>query len=323
MGWQPQSQSWPKQSAVLFIHGIGNAKPGHYDPLLKEFDQRVGPAVAQDIAKYCIYYDDLNDWFQDKVGLASQLSALQGFINAEVSKETAPDLGAAVAAFLGDVMLPILNEAARIAVRDRILAQLQRIRLDGNKSGVQYHNQRISIVCHSMGCFHTYEALHAAASNPAYQLMPVSDSMRFRSVQFMASPVQLIRTVAGKFGALVPKGNLATLSDQGLFRPFEKDVVTGEPVFSVKNWISIAGDLDPVGGHFFKRKAAWAYMDPQGQSSLIDDQKSLNIKDKMDLIGILTDIALKGEASAEILRDPHSWSAYIANHAPQMAQWLA
>jgi hypothetical protein len=323
MGWQPQSQMWPKQSAVLFVHGIGSAKPGYYDSMLKEFDQCLGPAVSPGVAKYCLYYDDLNDWFKDKVGLASQLSALQAFISAEVSKDTAPDLGAAVAAFLGDVLLPILNEAARIAVRDRILAQLQRIRLDGNKSGVQYQNQRISIICHSMGCFHTYEALHAAASNPAYQLMPVSDLMQFRSVQFMASPVQLIRTVAGKFGALVPKRNLATLSDQGLFRPFEKDVVTGQPEFSVRDWVSIAGDLDPVGGHFFRKKAAWAYMDPQGQSSLIDDQKSLNIKDKQDLAGVLTDIALNGEASAEILRNPHSWSNYIVNHAPRMAQWFA
>ncbi len=323
MAWQPQSQLWPKQTAVLFIHGIGTAKPGHYDSLLKEFDQCVGPAVAPGIAKYCIYYDDLNDWFQDKVGLGAQLSAVQSFVSAEVGKETAPDLGAAVAAYLGDVMLPILNEAARIAVRDRIIAQLQRIRLDGNKSGVQYQNQRISIVCHSMGCFHTYEALHAAADNPDLKLMPISDMMKFRSVQFMASPVQLIRTVAGKLGAIVPKGNLATLSDQGLFRPFEKNAVTGQPEFSVRDWVSIAGDLDPVGGHFFKKKVAWAYMAPPGQNGLIDDQKSLNIKDKMDLIGILTDIALKGEASPEILRDPHSWSNYIANHAPQMAQWLS
>jgi hypothetical protein len=323
MAWQPQSQKWPKQTAVFFIHGIGAAKPGHYDSLLKDFDQCVGPAVSQGVAKYCIYYDDVNDWFKDKVELGAHLSALQAFISSEVGKETAPDLGEAVAGYLGDVMLPLLNEAARLAVRDRIIAQLQRIRLDGNASGVQYHNQRISIVCHSMGCFHTYEALHAIASNPAYKLMPVSDSMRFRSVQFMASPVQLIRTVAGKFGALVPKGNLAALSDKGLFRPFETDAITGQPEYSVRDWVSIAGDLDPVGGHFFHKKVGWAYAAPAGQSSFIDDQKSLNIKDKMDLIGILTDIALRGEASPEILRDPHSWTNYILNRPQQIAEWIA
>jgi hypothetical protein len=323
MGWQPQSQLWPSQSAILFIHGIGNAKPGHYDSLLRGFDEGIGPAAAQGIAKYCIYYDDLNDWFKDKVGLASQLSTLQEFVRQEAARETDPDLGAAIAAYLGDVLLPILNEAARIAVRDRILAQLQRIRLDGDRSGVQYQNQKISIVCHSMGCFHTYEALHAAAANPDFKLMPVSDGMRFRSVQFMASPVQLIRTVAGKFGALVPKRNLAALSDQGLFRPFENDVVTGKPVYSVRDWVSIAGDLDPVGGHFFKKKIGWAYMSPEGQNALIDDQSSLNVRDKMELVGILSDIALNGEGSSQILRDPHSWGNYIANHAQQIVKWIA
>ncbi|MDB5047616.1 MAG: hypothetical protein JWO30_687 [Fibrobacteres bacterium] len=323
MGWKPQSQTWPRQTAVLFIHGIGSAKPGHYDSLLQLFDKSIGPGPAQGIAKYCIYYDDLNDWFQDKVGLASQLTALQGFLRQEAAAETDPGFGAAVAAYLGDVLLPILNEAARISVRDRILAQLQQIRLDGHKSGVQYQNQKISIVCHSMGCFHTYEALHAAATDPDLKLMPISDLMQFRSVLFMASPVQLIRTVAQKIGALVPKGHLAVLSDQGIFRPFETNVVTGQAEYCARNWVSIAGNLDPVGGNFFKKLVPWAYMSPQGQESIIDDQGFLNIKDKMELIGILSDIALKGEGSAEILRDPHSWNNYVANHATRITQWIA
>ncbi len=323
MGWKPQSQLWPKQTAVLFIHGIGTAKPGSYDPLLKLFADSLGPAVAPGIAKYCVYYDDLNDWFQDKIGLASQLSALQGFVEQAAARETDPDLGAAIAAFLGDVLLPILNEAARLAVRDRILAQIQQIRLDGHKSGVQFQNQKISIICHSMGCFHTYEALHAASADPALQLLPVSDLMQFRSVIFMASPVQLIRTVAQEFGALIPKGHLAALSDQGVFRPSETDVVTGNPGYCARDWVSIAGDLDPVGGHFFKKRAPWAYMAPAGQTAIVEDQSFLDIKDKSDLIGILADIAVNGESSAQILRNPHSWDNYIAHHAAEIAGWIA
>ncbi len=322
MSWQPQSQLWPSNQAVLFIHGIGSAKPGHYDSLLTRFDTAIGPAAAPGIAKYCIYYDDVNDWFQDKVKFSTQLAAVQAFIQEQVGKETDPDLGKTVAAYMGDVVLPVINEAARIAVRDRILAQILQIRLDGNKSGIQFQNQRISIVCHSMGCFHTYEALHAAASNPAFKLLPITDLMQFRAVMFMASPAQLIRSVAGALGPIIPKGHLAVLSGPGLFRPFEKDI-TGETVYSARNWVSITGDLDPVGGHFFKKKAAWAYMFPEGQTSLIDDQSALNIKDKAELIGILADIAVKREASPQILRDPHSWDNYIANHGQEIVKWMA
>lgn len=323
MSWQPQSQLWPGKTAILFVHGIGSAKPGHYDSLLQNFDKCIGPAPAQGIAKYCLYYDDVNDWFQDKIGLASKLGAVQSFIETEVAKETDPNLAKAIAAYLGDVLLPVLNEAARVAVRDRILAQLDQIRLDGHRTGIQFQNQRISIVCHSMGCFHTYEALHAAAKDPSLKLMPISDLMQFRSVMFMASPVQLIRTVAGKLGGIVPTGHMATLDTDRPSRPFEIDAVTGKPVYSVRDWVSIAGNMDPVGGNFYRKKVPWAYMDIEGQDSLLDDQSLLNIKDALDLAGVLADIAMNGSASSQILRDPHSWDNYIANHARQIVRWIS
>jgi len=140
----------------------------------------IGAAPAQGIAKYCIYYDDVNDWFQDKIGLASQLGAVQSFIEAEVGKETDPNLAKA-----------------------------------------------------------------------------------------------------------------------------------------------IAGNLDPVGGNFFKKTVPWAYMDIEGQKSLLDDQSLLNIKDALDLAGVLADIAVNGAASSQILRDPHSWDNYIANHAQEIVRWIA
>ena len=32
MSWQPETKEWPDNRAVLFVHGIGNSKPGDTQP---------------------------------------------------------------------------------------------------------------------------------------------------------------------------------------------------------------------------------------------------------------------------------------------------
>ena len=323
MSWAPQSQTWPGNQAVLFIHGVGDAAPGSYDDLLLEFDKAVGP-TSSTVAKYVLYYDDINDWMKDKVNLAAQLKALIALLKAEASNATNDAaLGAAIAEFAGDVIMPVLNEAPRVMVRDRILSQLLQIRLDGASSGTPFPRQKISIICHSMGCFHTYEALHAAATNPAFKLRPLSENMQFRSVIFMASPVNLIRTGASKLGNIVPQRGLATVSNQGLFNPFEIDPISGTQKNSALNLVSIVGELDPVGGYFFKDQVPWAYMSMSGQISILDKQSLLNINSKSELTDILWDLAVNGKASPNALRNPHAWDAYIRNHGSEIAGWIA
>lgn len=93
--------------------------------------------------------------------------------------------------------------------------------------------------------------LHTIATEPAHTLQSLTDGIRFRSVVFMASPVQLIRTVGQAVSGLVPP-NLATLATSGIGNPFEQAL--GVTRTAVERWVSITGDLDPIGGHFVRRK---------------------------------------------------------------------
>ena len=321
MSWQPETKKWPGNSAVLFVHGIGNSKPGDYDSLVNEFREEIGEAIADKLAIYFLYYDDLNDQFADKTQLASGISKIKNFIKQEATPESGNELGEAIAEYAGDVIFPVLSEAARLNIRERYIAQLNQIRLDGKNSGVFFYRQKITIICHSIGCFHTYEALHSAASNAQYRLLPVTDSMQFANVIYMASPVQLIRSIAIKLGNVVPKNELATLKGEKLFNPSE-NTETGRKVYSAKNWISITGNLDPVGGYFYKKRLDWAYMNVSTQKTFIDDQSLLNIKSKVELAKIIMEAANKKSSSLPI-NNPHSWNAYIQRHKEDLKIWLS
>ncbi|MEX2115639.1 MAG: hypothetical protein WEB37_02035, partial [Bacteroidota bacterium] len=59
----PQSiPNWGGRRAILFVHGIGDAKPGHYQDLVDRFRAILGNA-GNDFALYTLYYDEQNDWF--------------------------------------------------------------------------------------------------------------------------------------------------------------------------------------------------------------------------------------------------------------------
>jgi hypothetical protein len=128
----------------------------------------------------------------------------------------------------------------------------------------------------------------------------------------MASPVQLIRTIAGSIGAVVP--DLGTLST--LARPLSipSETRRNKVVRCTQDFISITGSHDPVGGHLLGAKLDWAYMDIPGQISTIVPQQALNV-DTKDRTALALARAVAGGAQ---LKDPHAWGAYMDSQARQM-----
>ncbi len=308
MPWDgPVSMEWPDNRALLLVHGIGDAGPGYYDEIIATLKHV--PGVDWD--RYAIYpylYDFLNDWFAEKIQLADRVDNLRKMLGLEIGDG---EFGQAIAESVGDIIGPVLSLAVRSATRAAYLAQLKQMVLDGMSPGRPAMALRMSIVCHSLGCFHTYEALHAAVREPG--LRPATDGVVFANVVFMASPVQLIRTVAGRLGPLVPDANdLATLAGDGLTQPSE--MAGGKNVFSVENWISVTGDLDPVGGHFLRQRQDWAYMDVPGQRSCIAEQ-DLGIEVSKESLAEVIKTALAGDALPAGARDPHSWVGYVESNS--------
>ena len=201
MSFEVQSVPWTGERALVVIHGVGDYKKGDYNRLLRSVEAAVGARAWKKIAVYTVFYDLLNDWAAQKTQAAKLVRNLVERLafHFESSK-----LGEVAAEGAGDVVWPVLELEARTTIRDAVLAQLQQAVLDGDRGGVARRDQQISILCHSLGCFHTYEALSAAAADPRYRLQPVADAVQFDSVIMMASPVQLISAVAGWLGRLVP-----------------------------------------------------------------------------------------------------------------------
>lgn len=312
-----QSQDWPSNKAVLLVHGVGNAAPGSYDPLVEQLKTVLGDE-ANNIAFYFLYYDQINNWFATKTQAADLVSRFLGVLKAKAAGEKVAD---AAADFAGDVVWPILVTAARFAVRTAYLAQLQQIFEDGRRKNGSNRKLRLSIICHSLGCFHTYEIVHEIAANPAHGLNP-NFGAYIQNVIYMAPPVQLIRSVAEDLGAAVPdRGSLHCLSGGALCIPSTQ--VGADSMASVKNWVSITGNLDPVGGYFFRHRADWAYMDVPGQKSYVDEQQVLkNIKTEAELEAVLENALQERSAPKIEPRNPHDWSAYVANHAADLKTWL-
>ena len=315
---EPMSKVWTSDRALLLVHGIGNAHVGDYQELLGDVTTMLGDA-AEDVAIYQLFYDQVNDWFAGKTQLGSLLTKA---IDALAAKVADPDLGPTIAEVVGDVLWPVLVADARTAVREAYLAQLKQMVDDGTNAGVRARDQKLSIICHSLGCFHTYEALHHAARTKGAQLQPATHEVRFENVIFMASPVQLIRTVAEAMGSLVPNRRwLYTVQGDQLSIPSET-TITGRAVPSVQRWVSITGNLDPVGGHFFRNRADWAYMDVEGQVSRIDRQDALNITSKAQLAQALRASLRDRQPPAIAPTNPHSWENYVINNAAELRTWL-
>lgn len=314
-----QSQSWKDYRALLLVHGIGDARPGDYQDLVQAVRQALG-TEADGVAIYQLFYDQVNDWFAERNNLGALFAQALDVVADRIEDN---ELGPVLADVLGDVLWPVLVADARAAVRTLYLQQLRQMVQDGVNSGIPAAHQRLSIICHSLGCFHTYETLHRAAATPADLLQPASHGVRFENVIFMASPVQLIRTVAMELGPLVPRRNtLYTGRDEALSIPSQRKTLGGE-VPSVKRWISITGALDPVGGHFYRRKAPWAYMDVPGTSeALIDPQSPLNITSKAQLADVLRSSLRDREPPLIAPENPHDWTSYVTRNADRIRGWL-
>lgn len=314
MTFVPQSINWPGTRAVLLVHGIGNASVGQVGAFPLDALKRALADGAPEVAIYTINYDFINDWIDRKVNFAAAITALREALAAKLGNSTADS---AIADQIGDVLWPVLSPDLRLAVRDAIIAQLAQIELDRLESAMVRRKDpldyQVSIIAHSLGCFHTYEVLTAIASEPAHNLQPATDLTTFDSVILMASPVQLIRTVAGLIKAAVPHlATLATLANP-LAIPSER--LNGEVVPCTNDFISITGSHDPVGGHVLGKKLSWAYMDIPGQHSTVVSQHALNIDTRDTTALALAHAVAAGGAQ---LQDPHSWSAYMDAQARQM-----
>ena len=311
MPFKLQSQPWPGRDAVLLVHGIGQ------DPTAARSEANVAlrEALGADAAQFAIYelrYDGVNDWFAEKTQLAALVPQLLGFLKGKFGGDS---LGDTAAEFAGDVLWPVLSLSARSALREAFVSQLNKMIQDGPHSATQ----RISIVCHSMGCFHTYEALHAAVGDMSALIGPNS-GVFLQNVVFMASPVKVIKTAVKELGPLIPKRTTLALS-HALRMPVADMNGVDQP-YVLGKWVSIAGDLDPVGGHLFRKKLDWAYMDVPGQESLIDKQSALNIQTRDQLRDVLLNAIRTRERPEVTVLNPHDWSAYIERHAEDLRSWL-
>jgi hypothetical protein len=311
--FDPQSLTWPSDRAVLLVHGIGDdsTPPSVAANALTE---ALGGAI-DDFAVYELQYDGVNNWFSDKTDIAGQVAKLKNAIAGKVEDDA---MAAWVSEFAGDIIWPVLSESARSALRTAFITQLQQMIRDSNRPARDLH---ISIIAHSLGCFHTFEALHAAATDGTNMLRP-SDGVFFDSVVLMASPVQLIRTFAQGAAALVPSIPALALARGGELRS-PTQLVDGQRIESVRRFVSVTGDLDPVGGFFFRQKAPWAYMDVRGQEAIVDEQHFTSIRTREDLRTVLL-AALRERARPQIQpQSPHDWTAYITRHQEKIRTWLA
>ncbi len=323
-----QSHRWKSRKdggngkALLFVHGIGNARPGDYDYLLPKLKGAVGGSL--DMPVYFLYYDAINDWFKEKTQVQAGIETLAKSVVGQYGVQGA--VAEIAAEYLGDILWPILSASARDAVLTAYLAQVQRLVLDGIDAGFPPDFQELTVICHSLGCFHTYEALHAMVNRPEHHLHPVKDGVRFENVAFMASPVQLIRN-SGTALSLLVKDGLASLGGSGLTCPVAK-TLSGSDTALVRRWASITGALDPVGGHWLRKKVAWAYMDvPKGpgfggQQSWVDSQDWLKADSDDELRGLLWNALADRKAGRLPLQDPHSWGEYIRRHGDELKGWL-
>ncbi len=318
MSFTPQSRSWTGKRAVLLVHGIGNSRPGDYADLLHSVETLLGPD-RDHVAFYQLFYDHINDWFVQKTDAAALLGQATSALARQIDD---PEIGETLAGYIGDILWPVLSTSARGAVREAYLAQLKQMILDGTNADVPVRRQQLTIIAHSLGCFHTYETLHHAAKYSSHILQPSTHEVKFANVIYMASPVQLIRSVAEQLGSLVPNRRwLETVQGDALHIPFEERS-DGKKIQSVRNWVSITGNLDPVGGHFFRKRADWAYMQCEGQQSFVDQQFPTDVTSKSDLVARLRASKLTGEAPTISPQDPHAWGSYIARHTTQLRDWI-
>jgi len=328
--FKPQSiPNWPGKRAVLLVHGIGDASTGGLDAFpIEPFKNAMGDA-ASEFAIYTLNYDFINDWAEAKTNVAAGIKSLKDVIARKFGGDS---LANTIAEYAGDIFWPVLNADIRLAVRDALVAQASQIMLDCGESALARGDDpldyQVSIIAHSLGCFHAYETLCATVSDPQYHMRPGTDLTRLQAVFLMASPVQLIRAVGNDIRLTVPDiDTLATMS-QPLAIPTE--VAGNKKTPCARRFISVVGDRDPVGGYLLGKKQTWAYMALAGQEMIIDPQKLVGANEATALEAALhgniasTVSSVRGGAFSDgvTVSNPHDWVAYIDRHSALLQQAL-
>lgn len=320
------SQKWQGEHAVLLVHGVGDYHPGDYDDLLKQLESVAPTGTWAKTAIYPFFYDAINDWAVQKLQAKAIATSILAAVKAKFSATTQATLADAFAEGACDVLWPGLLRDARLAIREALLAQIGQMVDDGRQSGVPRFGQRLSIVCHSLGCIHTYEALHAAATEAVHHLRPVHEWVRFANVIMFASPVQLFQSVAlsPEMRWLIPNPD-----EMACLRPL---AMPGEPdqqrVFrrSVDNWVSVTGEYDPVGGYLLGTRVDWAYMNlppgTPGFRAVVDPQTDLTMVTMPKEAKTLESV-LGLELPKLPAQNPHSWTRYVTQNAKEVLPCFA
>jgi hypothetical protein len=322
MSFQPQSLKWPGKRAVLFVHGIGDASHGAEGAFpLDAFEATMG-ADAADFAIYRFNYDFINDWAAGKAQAAVLIARARDALKIRFGGDLVAE---AIAEYGGDVIWPVLSTDIRLAIRDAFIAQLIQVHLDRGEAAQQVNadplDYGISIIAHSLGCFHTYEVLWTVANDPRYKLRPATDNFRLQAVVLMASPVQLIRTIGRDIQPLVPAlATLATLSEP-LALPAEH---VGPDVATIaRRFVSVTGTQDPVGGYLLGQQQQWGYMTLAGQESVLDHQVLGAEDPRAALISVLHGGGSAGAAGASLhVENPHSWERYVSRNGAALKSAL-
>lgn len=314
MPFTPQSIDWPGTRAVLLVHGIGNASTGEDGAFpLDALHAALGDR-ADDIAIYHLNYDFINDWAATKVDFAAALATLKARIGEKLAGASDADT---LADYIGDILWPVLSANIRFAVRDAFVAQLTQMQIDRTEAAIARDSDPldygITIIAHSLGCFHTYEALWAVSTTPTYQLMPRSDLFTLEAVVLMASPVQLIRSCADAIRLLVPDVESLACVSKPLGIPSEHH--GAKSARCTDRFISVTGNHDPVGGWLGGKMISWAYMDVPGQESVVAPQRVLTLGTRNERLSLALALATHDDNDGLPVNDPHSWAAYIANNA--------
>jgi len=315
----PQSRPWPAQRALLLIHGVGDYKPGDYDRLKDAVHAALGDPAWAEFAVYEMFWDPISAWFNEKAQAKSIFDTLLGRL-----KEFFPatDVGAVLAEGAGDIIWPILLLDAREALRNACIRQIQQMIKDGRAAGIARPDMKLSLMCHSLGCFHGYEALSIAATDKDLQLRTATTGIQFDSVVMVASPVQMIRSVAASLGGVVPMpSRLFCLKSPLLVAPgYTKP--GGVFVPYARRMLSLTGDLDPVGGYLWRHKLDWAYMDIHGTDRFVEEQHIANLDTDQDLAHLIQAALQSGERWNVQPNNPHDWIHYVEDNADRIRQWM-
>jgi hypothetical protein len=320
---------WPGRRAVLLVHGIGDASTSGISAFPIDALKAALGKSAGDLAIYTLNYDFIDDWAAAKTGLAAGIAVLK---NAIAKKFGGSDLATTVAEYAGDVLWPVLSADIRLAVRDAFVAQAAQVMLDCGETALARGEDplyyQVSIIAHSLGCFHAYETLSATVHTPEYHMRPRSDLTRLQNVILLASPVQLIRAVGDDIRLTVP--DIATLATLSAPLAVPAEVNGAQRTTCARQFFSVVGNQDPVGGFLLGKKQEWAYMALDGQQSIIDPQTLVGADQAAALRtalnrGVAIDArarATESLSSSVRVPNPHDWVAYITRHADLLQQAL-